>query len=276
MTFWAHSDPSGLSPDAPGNKWQPLAEHLLNVSRLARSLAEMAAPNDAHFHDLASWCGLLHDFGKYTDCFQQMITISFMDEQVRWLYALELPFFVASVDRVAGSVKLYCAHRLSDALITNHDRTTLTIFLDNDKTGDELVASDDPEVHSGPPILEWSLETLVNDPQFRTMFYGVAKQHITLAKSALATRDIGWVEYVAWRTNGRPKHVGWKTHHAAENLEMAADKMAAYFFVWQQEILRTGNWEAARDFFSLLEKTKQIVDSGVLSALHVPPSSGDE
>src|SRR6185437_10046914 len=74
MTFWAHSDRSGLSPDAPGNKWQPLAEHLRNVSKLARSLAELAAPNDVHLHDLTAWCGLLHDFGKYTDCFQQMIT----------------------------------------------------------------------------------------------------------------------------------------------------------------------------------------------------------
>jgi len=74
MTFWAHSDPSGLPADSPGSHWQALAEHLSNVSSLARSLAEQAAPDHRQFHDFAAWCGLLHDYGKYTDCFQQMIT----------------------------------------------------------------------------------------------------------------------------------------------------------------------------------------------------------
>ena len=73
MTFWAHSDRCGLPPDDPDSHWQPLAEHLQNVAKLARRLAEHAAPQYNHFQDLAEWCGLLHDYGKYTDCFQQMI-----------------------------------------------------------------------------------------------------------------------------------------------------------------------------------------------------------
>jgi CRISPR-associated endonuclease/helicase Cas3 len=50
-----------------------LAEHLNNVAQLARELAERAAPEWKHFHDLAAWSGLLHDYGKYTACFQEMI-----------------------------------------------------------------------------------------------------------------------------------------------------------------------------------------------------------
>jgi CRISPR-associated endonuclease/helicase Cas3 len=73
MMFWAHSDPSGLAEGHPKAKWQPLAEHLENVGKLARYLASLAAPGDAHFHDIAEWSGLLHDFGKYQDGFQQMI-----------------------------------------------------------------------------------------------------------------------------------------------------------------------------------------------------------
>lgn len=73
MKFWAHSDPSGLRPEAQGSKWQPLSEHLQNAARLARCLAQYAAPEYVHFHELAEWCGLLHDYGKFTDCFQNMI-----------------------------------------------------------------------------------------------------------------------------------------------------------------------------------------------------------
>lgn len=73
MKFWAHSDPSGLPPEAPGAKWQLLSDHLENVGAKARQLAELAAPCDQKFHDLAACCGLLHDFGKYSDDFQQMI-----------------------------------------------------------------------------------------------------------------------------------------------------------------------------------------------------------
>ncbi|HZQ55081.1 MAG TPA: CRISPR-associated helicase Cas3' [Bryobacteraceae bacterium] len=73
MTFWAHSDRSGLPPEAPGANWQPLAEHLTKVGSLARKLASFAAPSGKQFQDLAEWAGLLHDYGKYTDCFQQRI-----------------------------------------------------------------------------------------------------------------------------------------------------------------------------------------------------------
>ncbi len=71
--FWAHSDRNGLGPEEPRAQWQLLAEHLRNVGELSKKLAQAAAPGYGHFHELAGWCGLLHDYGKYTDCFQKMI-----------------------------------------------------------------------------------------------------------------------------------------------------------------------------------------------------------
>ncbi|MDR3746473.1 MAG: CRISPR-associated endonuclease Cas3'', partial [Acidobacteriaceae bacterium] len=73
MKYWAHSDPLGLSSEAPGNRWQPLKVHLRNVSELAESLAREAAPDRPALHQMASVAGLLHDYGKYTECFQTMI-----------------------------------------------------------------------------------------------------------------------------------------------------------------------------------------------------------
>ncbi len=74
VTYWAHSDPNGLSWDADGANWQPLSEHLRNVGAMAARLAAEAAPGDSEFQALARECGLLHDFGKYSDGFQRMIT----------------------------------------------------------------------------------------------------------------------------------------------------------------------------------------------------------
>ena len=59
MLFWAHSDPFGPPEHHPEAKWQLLAEHLENVEKLARDLASLAAPANAHFHDLAGWAALL-------------------------------------------------------------------------------------------------------------------------------------------------------------------------------------------------------------------------
>lgn len=73
MKFWAHSDRSALPPEAPGANWQLLRDHLRNVAQLAEQLAQHTAPGYVHFHELAQWSGLLHDYGKYTDCFQRRI-----------------------------------------------------------------------------------------------------------------------------------------------------------------------------------------------------------
>ena len=61
--FFAHSTPTSDRSD-----WQPLAEHLQSVGRLA---AERAAPFGGQ--QLAEIAGLLHDLGKYTNDFQDKI-----------------------------------------------------------------------------------------------------------------------------------------------------------------------------------------------------------
>lgn len=201
-------------------------------------------------------------------------SIDFDRAGASWLYALDLPFFIAAIDRSTCSVKLYCAHRLSDAFITNHARESLTIHLNDLNTDNELVENDNPNVHIGPPVLEWSLKTSSNDRDFAKLFYSIVKEHVLIAKQNINTRDVGWAEYVRWDTNGLPKKIGFKVTSSRtpnENLSNAADAMAPYFFVWQQEIMRTGNWSEAQSIFSLLEKTKKMIERGMYP--HNPTSS---
>lgn len=73
MIYWAHSDQDGRPPGDPTAKWQRLSEHLENVAAIAGKLAHAARPDDASFQTTVELAGRLHDFGKYTDCFQKMI-----------------------------------------------------------------------------------------------------------------------------------------------------------------------------------------------------------
>ncbi|MFH1018560.1 MAG: CRISPR-associated endonuclease Cas3'' [Pseudomonadota bacterium] len=69
--FFAHS-----KEGRPESEWQPLRDHLQQVARLCRQFAEEARPGDGEFSDVAYRAGLLHDIGKYTDEFQQLLMAS--------------------------------------------------------------------------------------------------------------------------------------------------------------------------------------------------------
>jgi len=73
VSYWAHSAPNSQSGSDSRAGWQLLSVHLEAVARIARELASAARPPDERLASLANLSGLLHDFGKYTDCFQQML-----------------------------------------------------------------------------------------------------------------------------------------------------------------------------------------------------------
>lgn len=47
--------------------------------------------------------------------------------EVNWLFALDLPLFYASIDRKSGTMRLFCAHELSEAYIMSHARQQVVI-----------------------------------------------------------------------------------------------------------------------------------------------------
>lgn len=71
--YWAHSA-NRLAADTDSREgWQRLSVHLEGVAALAGELAASARPGDERFVALAGLSGLLHDYGKYTDCFQRRL-----------------------------------------------------------------------------------------------------------------------------------------------------------------------------------------------------------
>ena len=72
-SYWAHSTPNSQPGSNSRAGWQLLSVHLEAVARIARELASAARPLDSNLANLAGISGLLHDFGKYQDCFQQML-----------------------------------------------------------------------------------------------------------------------------------------------------------------------------------------------------------
>jgi CRISPR-associated endonuclease/helicase Cas3 len=71
--YWAHSAPNSQPGSDSRAGWQFLSVHLEAVARIAGDLASAARPLDDNLARLANLSGLLHDFGKYTNCFQQML-----------------------------------------------------------------------------------------------------------------------------------------------------------------------------------------------------------
>ncbi|MDQ1005436.1 hypothetical protein QFZ28_006014 [Neobacillus niacini] len=103
-------------------------------------------------------------------------TVTFDEHEVQWLTDLELPFFIASVDRKTSNIKLFCAHRLSDAFVSNPNRNSLTLHLAEDTVREDWVKADDNNVYIGPPIIEWSINTLNVDSEFLSKFYDISKE----------------------------------------------------------------------------------------------------
>lgn len=206
---------------------------------------------------------LIRNFDKYKyiaeDSFFVQIKSSsvkeiiFKDEQVKWLTELQLPFFIASVDRKTSTIYLYCAHYLSDVLATNPNRKEITLELGNTSEYDCCDSNSSIKVPIGPCIISWSLETVGNNKDFISEFYNLLKAHVTIAKKSIETRRVGIVELISWELGKAPISNGTKIKPIKYS-NKTDEVIAPYFNALLQQLSNGGDVFITRSLYLLLEK----------------------
>jgi len=140
-------------------------------------------------------------------------SLLFEGEELDWLRALRLPYFLQSVELATSTVELW-----SLALATTHpnfrDRKSLTVHLDKSKFD---ISSDGMHVWLGRPILRWKPSDAVSE-KFQARAYRVLKRWMDIEADAIAMRALGMTRPVRWRTNQRPKLTGAHAimHHPSQ------------------------------------------------------------
>lgn len=180
--------------------------------------------------------------------------ITFKEEQVKWLAELQLPFFIASVDRKTSTISLYSTHYLSDALVMNPNRKEITLELTKTSDYECFDTSTSIKIPIGPCITSWSLENFGTDSNFISEFYQLLKSHISITKKSIETRRVGVVELISWETGKEPVMVGTKIKPGKDS-KKTDEIIAPYFNALLGQLQAGEDLFTTRSLYRLLEKT---------------------
>jgi hypothetical protein len=179
--------------------------------------------------------------------------ITFKEEQVKWLTELQLPFFIASVDRKTSTIYLYSTHYLSDALVMNPNRKEITLELTKTSDYECSDTSISIKIPIGPCIISWSLENFGTDSNFISEFYQLLKSHISITKKSIETRRVGVVELISWETGKEPVMVGTKIKPGKDS-KKTDEIIAPYFNALLGQLQAGEDLFTTRSLYRLLEK----------------------
>lgn len=150
---------------------------------------------------------LLEDHNQYnhiaTDSFFIQIKsissdeIPYKPDEIKWLFELELPFFIGRVDRSRQSIDLYCCHRLSEAYLGNNDRQDQLIIDFKDHHLEDFIIKGNT-VSVGPPVLSIRLSECESEDK-RNEFITLCKSHIIAEKFNLQHRKSGLIYALTWK-----------------------------------------------------------------------------
>lgn len=164
-------------------------------------------------------------------------------DQVKWLLSLELPFFIAEVDRSKTRINLYCCHALNEAFISDRTRPKLRITFDNGILLDEL-HTDKEVVKVGPPVFSWTINDLEAVPDLRAQFNNVIKKHIKFYKQSMEERRVGSITSLCWTSNSPPEWAGGKSLPLLDEddpVRTASDLAMPYFLALVDACIEHGD-----------------------------------
>ena len=177
--------------------------------------------------------------------------VEFTKGQVKWLCDLQLPLFIASVDRKTSSIKIFSTHSLSNAIVENANRERINFVLTKNYDGDIPGKNSSIDLPIGPHILEWSLESLEKNSDFIKEFYQIMKSHILLVKKAIETRRVGFVELATWNTGSPPSVYGSMIHPIAD-AKVLDETTAPYFSALLKNMVFEKDFFTMRSLYRLL------------------------
>lgn len=179
--------------------------------------------------------------------------IVYKEDQVKWLSQLELPYFIASVNRKKSCLELYSAHYLSDVLATRSDRKEIILEIKDCEGYDCSSKEEAIRVPTGPCVIRWSLQTLETNTNFLQEFYTLIKSHISKAKIAIETRRVGVVELLAWETGKKPTSRGKKIN-SFNGVKDSEEIITPYFDALLHKLSFGEDIFTTRSLYLLLEK----------------------
>lgn len=132
-------------------------------------------------------------------------TISYIDEKASWLRALQLPFFIGSVNTKKGNLALYTTHNIWRTLI---ETECSEIHLHLDPLESSQLST--PGIHRiclGKPVITWSLADAGN-PDFVERLNNVLRSWVEMESSNIDLRRFQFVYSMNWETGEPPTHGG--------------------------------------------------------------------
>lgn len=213
---------------------------------------------------------LLDDFDKTrlkaTNSFYVQIksssveSIEYVGAEVEWLFALELPFFIARVNRQQLRAELYCCHALHEAYVVNHARSSLRIEFEKGPEVDSFMSANDV-VNVGPPVFTWTMTDINQVADLRKQFFAVCTAHIAAIKQSMELRRVGRVETLVWKSNQLPETVGYKLKDADSPAKITtlSDLAVPYLVPFLDLCVRHGDDEWLDQILRLVQDRRYLL-----------------
>ena len=211
-------------------------------------------------------CTLISNYNQYSylaeDSFYVQIKstsvkeIEYKGVEVEWLRKLKLPFFVAVVDKMEAKISIYTCKRLYDAFALNKDREVVKLVLDSEEKCKQFdfVDKDEEKIYLGIPIIEWSINDLMNnEEEIKEKVFVIIKEHIRIVHKAMELYDIGWGMTYGWKTNEMPYMIGEK---ASSILNITEDELYGRMMNY---LIKSLEYSLINNDFGMIDEAEAVI-----------------